>query len=141
MAGGRVNIDPLLDRLADREREITDEAQRLRAQIDQLTARLTESEQELEHLRITRRTAAALAADLAEPAPPRPDLPEHPLYPQILAAFADTGRPLRARDLCDALDLGFEPKSIEGMRAKLKRLVGRGLLTEPEPGLFAQNHP
>jgi hypothetical protein len=96
---------------------------------------------ELEHPRITCKTAVPLAADLGEPLPPRPDLPEHPLYPQNLAAFAHSGRPPRARDLCDALDLGFAPKDIEGMRSKLKRLVGRSLLTESEPGLFAQNHP
>jgi hypothetical protein len=125
--------------LTAREREITDETGQLRAQIGELTARLGERERDLEHLHITRKTAAALAADLAEPPPPRPDLPEHPLYPQILSLFTTTDRPLRARDLCEALDLGFQPKSIEGMRSKLKRLVGRGILTEPEPGLFTQN--
>ncbi|MFF1651539.1 hypothetical protein [Streptomyces sp. NPDC058240] len=44
--------------------------------------------------------------------------------------------PLRARDLCETLDLGFAPKSIEGMRSKLK-----SILAETEPGLFAQARP
>lgn len=136
-----MNIDPLLAALTERDREITGEAERVRAQIGELTARLSEMEQELENLRITGKTATALAADLAEPPPTRPDLPEHPLYPQILSVFTAADQSLRARDLCEALDLDFEPKSIENMRSKLKRLVGRGILTEPEPGLFTQNRP
>jgi hypothetical protein len=136
-----MTIDLLLARLAERESEITGEAQRLQARIDELTARRGEIEQELEHLRITRKTATALAAEIPEPSAPRPDLPEHPQYPQILAVFADTDRPLRARDLCEALDLGFQPNNIEGMRSKLKRLVGRGIIAETEPGLFTQNRP
>ncbi|ADI13141.1 hypothetical protein SBI_10023 [Streptomyces bingchenggensis BCW-1] len=33
------------------------------------------------------------------------------------------------------------PFNTEGMRAKLKRLVNRGILTEPEPGLFTLTPP
>jgi hypothetical protein len=33
--------------------------------------------------------------------------------------------------------LGTEPKDTEGIRAKLKHLVKRRILTEAEPGLFA----
>ncbi|MEV7776131.1 hypothetical protein [Kitasatospora sp. NPDC086791] len=33
------------------------------------------------------------------------------------------------------------PKNIESTRHKLKRLVSLGVLTEPEPGLFAQHRP
>jgi hypothetical protein len=29
----------------------------------------------------------------------------------------------------------------KAVRSKLKRLVARGILTEPEPGLFAQTQP
>ncbi|WP_426537926.1 hypothetical protein [Streptomyces sp. UG1] len=43
---------------------------------------------------------------------------------------------MRARALCQALDLPIVPKNTEGIRSKLKRLVARGILTEPEPGLF-----
>jgi hypothetical protein len=42
---------------------------------------------------------------------------------QALLVLADAGRPLRAKDLCHAPDLGLEPKNIEGTRSKLKRLV------------------
>jgi hypothetical protein len=90
-------------------------------------------------LRITARNACPAPAPTDEPA--RPDVPDHPAYQQILTTFADTGKPLRARDLCQALDLPIVPKNTEGIRSKLKRLVTRGILTEPEPGLFAQPCP
>jgi hypothetical protein len=32
---------------------------------------------------------------------------------------------------------GTEPKDTEGIRAKLKRLVNRQILTETQPGLFS----
>lgn len=60
-----------------------------------------------------------------------------PAYQQILTVFADIRRPMRARDLCQALDLLTVPKNTEGIRSELKRLVARGIFTEPEPGLFA----
>jgi len=63
-------------------------------------------------------------------------VPDHPAYQQILTALTDAGRPMRARDLCEALDLPILPKNTEGIRSKLKRLITRGILTEP--GLFAQ---
>ncbi|WP_225102585.1 hypothetical protein [Streptomyces sp. CoH27] len=55
--------------------------------------------------------------------PDRPDIPDHPAYQQILTALADEGRPMRARDLSQALDLPILPKNTEGIRFKLKRLV------------------
>ncbi|MFE7532426.1 hypothetical protein ACFU7Y_43040 [Kitasatospora sp. NPDC057542] len=48
---------------------------------------------------------------------------------------------MRARDLCERLDLAIMPKNIESTRHKLKRLVSLGVLTEPERGLFAQHRP
>ncbi|MEU7707653.1 hypothetical protein AB0B43_20590 [Streptomyces nodosus] len=36
---------------------------------------------------------------------------------------------------------GLEPRHVENLRAKLKRLVSRGILTEPEPGLFTPPRP
>jgi hypothetical protein len=38
-----------------------------------------------------------------------------------------------------ALSIGTEPKDTEGIRAKLKRLVNRQILTETPPGLFTLN--
>ncbi|MFD0772365.1 hypothetical protein ACFQZ2_00330 [Streptomonospora algeriensis] len=56
-------------------------------------------------------------------------------------AFADLARPLRARDLCQSLNLPIVSKNVENTRSKLKRLVSRGILVETEPGLFTQHRP
>ncbi|MFF2041157.1 hypothetical protein ACFVVX_12060 [Kitasatospora sp. NPDC058170] len=47
---------------------------------------------------------------------------------------ADAAGPMRARDLCERLDCAIMPKNIESTRHNLKRLVGLGVLTEPEAG-------
>ncbi|MEV6299851.1 hypothetical protein AB0M02_10655 [Actinoplanes sp. NPDC051861] len=60
-------------------------------------------------------------------------------YQQILAVFTSDRGALRAKDVCRALGIGTEPKDTEGIRAKLKRLVNRQVLTESQPGLFMIN--
>jgi transposase len=62
----------------------------------------------------------------------------HPDYPRILAVFNEATGPLRARDVCEALDHELLPKNIEGTRAKLKRLVKLDILTEDDVGSFAR---
>ncbi|WP_314613114.1 hypothetical protein [Streptomyces stackebrandtii] len=83
---------------------MTHQAGQVQAQIDELTARLGELDQHLEHLQITRKTLLTLAdesnAGQNRESSPAPELPEHPAYQQIMTAFADGGEPLRARDLC-----------------------------------------
>ena len=71
----------------------------------------------------------------------RTALPDGAAYQQIMGVFEHERRPLRARDLCLALDLAVMPKHVEGTRAKLKRLVSLGFLDETEPGLFQQPRP
>ncbi|MGW3246518.1 hypothetical protein [Streptomyces sp. NPDC001070] len=136
-----MTLKPLLDRLAQCGRDAACRAERLRADIDVLPFRLRQTEQEVEQLQVTYKTVLALADGLAEKPDERPELPENPAHQHILTVFADCGQSLRARDLCEALNLGFEPKRIEGVRAKLKRLVGRGILAETEPGSFSQPRP
>ena len=131
----------LLDKIDAREQALTREAVQAQAQIDELTARLRELSEAISDLQVTRKTLRSLAARDSEPAAVTPALPEHPAYQQILDAFADLRRPLRARDLCTALDLPIAPKNTEGIRSKLKRLVSRGILVETEPGLFTQPRP
>ncbi len=135
----------LLDRIDAREQALARDAGDVRARIDELTARLGELEREVSDLQVTRKTLLALADEdaqlAAEPAESLPDLPDHPACQQILTAFADLRRPLRARDLCVALDLPILPKNTESIRSKLKRLASRGILIETEPGLFAQPRP
>ncbi|MGW7244265.1 hypothetical protein [Streptomyces sp. NPDC054804] len=130
-----MNIEPLLDALGLQEDAARALADDLRTQIEELHGRLREAETHLEHLSITRKTVTALADRL--PAAP-PDLPEHPDYPRILAAFNEAISPLRARDVCEALDHELLPKNIEGTRAKLKRLVKLGILAEADTGSFTR---
>jgi hypothetical protein len=43
--------------------------------------------------------------------------------------------------VCEAMDLAVAPNNINNVRLKLKRLAGRGILTETAPGLFTQPRP
>jgi hypothetical protein len=149
VAGRVTTAEPgrhLLDRIDAREQALAREAEQVQARIGELTARLGELSQAVSDLQVTRKTLLVLAGEddaqpAAEPAEPLPVLPDHPAYQQILTAFAGLQRPLRARDLCLALDLPILPKNTESIRSKLKRLVSRGILTETEPGLFTQPRP
>jgi hypothetical protein len=149
MAAHVTTADPgrhLLDKIDAREQALAREADHAQAQVDELTARLRELSEAISDLQITRKTLISIAGQdhdqpAAEPAGPPPALPGHPAYQQILTAFADLGRPLRARDLCVALDLPIAAKHTENIRSKLKRLASRGILIETEPGLFAQPRP
>ncbi|MFG2394702.1 hypothetical protein ACGFYF_38355 [Streptomyces lavendulae] len=53
-------ITPLLERIGARERELATTAEQLRTQIDELTARLRELNEEMESLAVTRKTLLAL---------------------------------------------------------------------------------
>jgi hypothetical protein len=132
-----MNIQLLLDALDVQEDAARTLADDLRTQITELQARLREAETHLEHLTITRKTVTALTERLPTQAA-SPDLPEHPDYPRILAVFNEATGPLRARDVCEALDHELLPKNIEGTRAKLKRLVKLDVLTEVDAGSFAR---
>ncbi|MET7720649.1 hypothetical protein [Streptomyces mirabilis] len=131
-------VKAILERIETRERELADQGGQFRARIEELTRQLGELDGESENLRITRKTLLTLTLPSPDTGPDRPDIPDHPAYQQILTAVADAGRPMRARDLCQALDLPILPKNTEGIRCKLKRLVSRGILIEPEPGLFTR---
>ncbi|MFD9303181.1 hypothetical protein ACFWCB_11000 [Streptomyces sp. NPDC060048] len=132
-----MNIEPLLDALGiqeDAARALTDG---LRTQIAEPQGRLREAETHLEHLAITRKTVTALGERLPTH-PVSPGLPEHPDHPRILAVFNEGIGPLRARDVCEALDHEVLPKNIEGTRAKLKRLVKLDVLTEIDASGFTR---
>ena len=139
----------LLDRIDAREQALTCQIEQTQAEIDTLTARLGELGEAIAHLRISRKTLISLAeedlapAEPVEPvAPPAPPaVPDHPAYQQILAVFGEAGGSLRARDLAMAMDLPLTQNDIQNVRAKLKRLTGRGILVETEPGLFTQPRP
>ncbi|GAB7184292.1 hypothetical protein ATKI12_4123 [Kitasatospora sp. Ki12] len=127
----------LLDKIETRQQLVRETAERLRDQIAQLTEQLAAAEDTLKRLEITRATVVGLAAEDGIPLPE----PLPPGYHEILAAIEKATDRLRAKDVCQALGLGAEPRHTEGTRAKLNRLVTRGILTEPEPGLFALTKP
>lgn len=58
-------------------------------------------------------------------------------YRDVVEVISYARRPLRAKEISMSLGLGEEPRHVEGMRSKLKRLVERGWLVEAEPGRFA----
>ncbi|MET9444943.1 hypothetical protein [Streptomyces sp. NPDC006610] len=140
MTGGELTLGALLTRLQEREGEIAAQAEATREQIAQLTAWLDELGRAAEDVRITRKTLL----ELPDPQPlalPAPKLPDHPAYQQIMAVFAAADAPLRARQVCEAMDLEIAPNNINNTRLKLKRLTERGILVETEQGLFTQPRP
>ncbi|MFE0179085.1 hypothetical protein ACFWZ2_42945 [Streptomyces sp. NPDC059002] len=122
----------LLDKIEARQRLVRETAGQLREQIALLTGQLAAAERTLERLDITRETMLDLAVeDGIEPPEPLP-----PGYREVLAAFGQAGHGLRAKEVCEILGIGTEPRHTESVRAKLKRLVDRDILADPEPGLF-----
>ncbi|WP_371674229.1 hypothetical protein OG985_46225 [Streptomyces sp. NBC_00289] len=125
-----------LEQLQIREAAARDLADKLRSQIAELTTQLEAAERALQRLRITYETILEIAPDLPGGLEPLPSA-----YRQILALFEDTEHGLHPKEVCLALNTGTEPRHVEGTRAKLERLVSRGILTEPEPGLFTLPQP
>lgn len=125
-----------LEKIAEREQAVAATAEQLHAQIAVLTEQLHELDADLHDLAVARKVILALGEDKPTPAT-HPGLPGNPVYQHVLTVLTDAETPLRAKDLCRALDTGTAPNHIETMRAKLKRLVATGLITEEAPGLFA----
>ena len=48
------------------------------------------------------------------------------VYARVWRVAAGAQGPVTCKDCCREFDLGFEPRAVEGMRGKLKRLVERG---------------
>ncbi|MEU4347640.1 hypothetical protein [Streptomyces sp. NPDC023838] len=121
-----------MDKIETRQKLVRETAGHLREQVAELSEQLATAELTLERLQTTRETLLELAAeDNAEPPEPLP-----PGYREVLAAFVKAGHGLRAKEICEILGIGTDPRHTESIRAKLKRLVDRDILAEPEPGLF-----
>ncbi|GGU96044.1 hypothetical protein GCM10010182_10740 [Actinomadura cremea] len=121
--------DQLLRRLAD-DRDAA------RARVEQLTAELADARRHLERLEVTHQMLQELAGTAGPPLPPA--------YRDILDVLVGHPDGLRPKDVALALGQPTTSKNtIEGIRAKLKRLVGRDLAEEPEAGLFTikRNNP
>jgi hypothetical protein len=135
-------------------------------QIAELTGLLAAEQERLSRLEITRETMAEIVAGTGGVAAPRAGVgPEggtglvggSPVgvvtvpvwrpgmdagvlpvaYRDILEVLTDAGQPLRAKEIAAGLGLPLEAAKVEGLRSKLKRLVERGWLSEPESGVFA----
>jgi len=130
-------VRELLDKIEARQLLVRETVERLREQIAELTGQLAAAELTLKRLETTRETVLELATEDGTP-PPEPLAPG---YREILALFEQNRDGLRAKDVCRTPGTGTEPRHTEGMRAKLKRLVNRGILTEAEPGLFTLTPP
>jgi hypothetical protein len=137
-----VNPAPILEAITAREATVGLAADQLREQISVLSQQLIGLESELADLATTRTTLQRLAG---HPDNGHPDnggqsadsRPPNPAYQQILAVLGTAEYPLRAKDICLALGMDTTANHTESLRAKLKRLVTRGVLTEDQPGLFA----
>ena len=156
----------LVDELQRREAAARAEAEELRGQIAQLTGRLAGVEDRLSRLVITRETVDEVLSEAGPEASPAvmadgtvPSRSGHLLaagvlavppwragveasvlpqaYRDLLEVAEDAGRPLRAGQIAAAAGLSTDKSKVEGLRAKLKRLVERGWLAEEAgPGLF-----
>lgn len=126
-------VDKLTARRAAADAEITD----LRERIAKLTEALAAAERDRGRWADACEIVTALIAEEHPDQISGITQPVTPAYQQILAVFTDGAAPLRAKDICQALNTGTEARHTEGMRSKLKKLVARGILTEPSPGLFA----
>ncbi|MFI9781179.1 hypothetical protein ACIHCV_42350 [Streptomyces sp. NPDC051956] len=62
--------------------------------------------------------------------------PDYQQIMSVLASRAPQGG-LRAKNLAQLLELELVPAKIEGLRAKLKRLVERGWVVQSASGMFA----
>lgn len=132
-----MNPAPILDLITARETVAGLAADQVREQISALSQQLTALETELADLATTRSTLLRLGGDPDDGGQSADTGPGNPTYQQILTVFTTGGNPLRAKDICRALGVATTANHTESLRAKLKRLVTRGALTEDRPGLFA----
>ncbi|KUL39999.1 hypothetical protein [Actinoplanes awajinensis] len=130
-----MTLPSLLDLIAGREAAAAIAAARLRDQITALTDELDAVETELTELEITRKTLSRLSGETGPP--PLDATVASDTYQQILAIFDAATSPLSVKDVCRAMNTGILARHVETMRAKLKRLVTRGILAEVTPGAFS----
>ncbi|MFG1703452.1 hypothetical protein ACFLIM_09675 [Nonomuraea sp. M3C6] len=138
-SAGRLQVREFLERLAEREAAAQAEAVRLREQITELSQQLSAAEDVLSRLHITRETILEMTGESSETA--SGILALSPVYRQILAIVEQAPGGLRVKDICRMLNPDVDHKHTESLPAKLKRMAARGILTEPEPGLFTLPQP
>lgn len=136
-------VTSLLERLARAERSALQ-------RVDELRTRLAEAEEQVQRLSITRQTLTLLADHDGEDVEKLPCLdprdPEGVTSPlpvlrgwreQTVALLATAERPMRAREIVQALGKPDTRSQVEGMRSRLQRLVTDGWLRREADGLYA----
>jgi hypothetical protein len=152
----------VIDELQRRETKARAVAEELRGRIAELTEQLTQAEERLSRLVITRRMVDEVLSEAGADVPsaePGVTVPPHRSaaigvvtvppwraglevcvlprdYRDLLEVAEDAGRPLRAGQIAAAAGLSADRGKAETLRARLKRLAERGWLIE-EAGLFA----
>jgi hypothetical protein len=156
-------VTSLLTKLERAQESARQQCAELSRQMEELQERLAVAQRRLERLSIAREELTALEAD-DKPADAEggevadadhdgaghvpPGTAEHAKVPQerpvlrglrkdAVVLLASSDEPLRARDVVRALGQQDVRGQVEGMRARLKRLVVDGWLVEREQGLFA----
>ena len=150
-------MSSLLERIAARRAELTEQAQHL-------TKQLTDVQDELERVSVAEQVVTQM---LAETEPADQDIPlpapststgastssgfliipyrhqvsgvsELPAdYRLLLRTVTGSDNPLICKHICQAAGLGTESGQVEGTRAKLNRLAERGWLRKMPNGSFA----
>jgi hypothetical protein len=147
--------------LKEREEAARVRVEKLQGELAALNVRIAAAEDELSRLEITRETLAALGVEhlcpvlrfeLPRAGDANPDDPSAPVWPvvnvatgevppegdwPVLALLASTDAPLRAKQICEQVEGRADHRHVETLRMRLKRMVRRGWLDEPERGLFA----
>lgn len=133
----------MLHQIEQRRIELEEQADGLRKQVTEIEEELVELAAAARVVDRFLRQSPSGAPDGAEapsqsggmiPRRGEGELPE--VYARLWRMVAGAPAPVSCKDCCREFDLGFEPRAVEGMRGKLKRLVERGWLTEPSPGRF-----
>lgn len=147
--------------LREREESARVRVEKLQGELAVLNVQIAAAEDELSRLEITRETLAALGvedispvlefeslragdADPDDPSalvPPVVNVVTGEVPPEddwpVLAVLARADAPLRAKQICEQVEETVDHRHVETLRMRLKRMVGRGWLEEPERGLFA----
>ena len=133
----------MLEQIDQRRVELEGQADGLRKQLAQIEEELVELTAAARVVGRFLQSPASGAPDGAEASAPSAgliprrgegELPQ--AYARLWRFAASASGPVTCKDCCSEFDLGFEPRHIEGMRTRLKRLVERGWLIEPSPGRF-----
>jgi len=138
----------LVEALEAKERAAAEQVAALREQLAALTGQVVVAEALVARYREARETVCEVLTE----APNAPAWPNQavtaplleaatggavPDYEGIVFVLEQAGGPLTCRQMLEAVGCATEPRFVEGVRAKAKRLVERGQVLEVARGSFA----